>query len=63
MDKFFYQTFLRKNRITWIVPYPLKKWSLRNFAGGSVVKNPPANVGGLGSTPDLGRSHMLLRSN
>ena len=26
------------------------------FPGGSVVKNPPANVGDLGSIPGLGRS-------
>ena len=26
------------------------------FPGGSVVKNPPANVGDAGSTPNLGRS-------
>ena len=58
-----YQSFLRKNHITWIVSYPLKQWSLRDFPGGSVVKNPPANVGDLGLTPDLGRSHMLLQSN
>ena len=29
------------------------------FPGGSVEKNPPANAGDMGSTPDLGRSHML----
>ena len=29
------------------------------FPGGSVEKNPPANAGDTGSTPDLGRSHML----
>ena len=27
------------------------------FLGGSVVKNPPANAGDLGSIPDLGRAH------
>ena len=27
------------------------------FPGGSVVKNPPANAGDVGSIPDLGRSH------
>ena len=27
-----------------------------DFPGGSVVKNPPANAGGLGSTPGSGRS-------
>ena len=26
------------------------------FPGGSLVKNPPANAGDLGSTPGLGRS-------
>ena len=26
--------------------------------GGTVVRNPPANAGGRGSTPGLGRSHM-----
>ena len=32
------------------------------FPGGAVVKNPPANAGDTGSSPGLGRSHML-RSN
>ena len=27
------------------------------FPGGSVVKNPPANVGDVGSIPESGRSH------
>ena len=26
------------------------------FPGGSVIKNPPANAGGMGLTPGLGRS-------
>ena len=34
----------------------------RGFPGGSAVKNLPADVGDIGSIPDLGRSHML-RSN
>ena len=29
---------------------------LTSFPGGSVVKNPPANAGGMGSIPGLGRS-------
>ena len=29
------------------------------FPGGSVVKNPPTNVGDMGSIPGLGRPHML----
>ena len=28
------------------------------FPGGAVVKNPPANAGNTGSSPDPGRSHM-----
>ena len=28
------------------------------FPGDSVIKNPPANAGEMGLTPDLGRSHM-----
>ena len=31
----------------------------RDFPGGKVVKNPPANAGDMGSSPGLGRSHML----
>ena len=34
----------------------------RDFPGGTVVKNPPANVGDMGSIPGPGRFHML-RSN
>ena len=30
-----------------------------DFPGGTVVKNPPANAGDMGSVPDPGRSHML----
>ena len=30
--------------------------SISLFPGGSVVKNPPANVGDVGSVPGLGRS-------
>ena len=28
------------------------------FPGGTVVKNPPANAGDMGSSPAPGRSHM-----
>ena len=34
----------------------------RGFPGGSVVKNPPANAGDVGSSPDSGRSHVLYSS-
>ena len=30
----------------------------RDFTGGAVVKNPPANAGDTGSSPGPGRSHM-----
>ena len=29
-----------------------------DYPGGAVVKNPPANAGGMGSSPGPGRSHM-----
>ena len=35
------------------------KSTYRDFPGGAVVKNPPANAGVAGSSPGLGRSHML----
>ena len=35
-----------------------KNRELRDFPGGAVVKNPPANAGDTGSSPGLGRSHM-----
>ena len=28
-----------------------------DFPGSSVIKNPPANVGNVGSIPELGKSH------
>ena len=31
---------------------------IRDFPGGAVVKNPPANAGDTGSSPGPGRSHM-----
>ena len=35
-----------------------KKKNRPGFPGGAVVKNPPANVGDMGSSRGLGRSHM-----
>ena len=32
--------------------------TMGGFPGGAVVKNPPANAGDTGSSPDPGRSHM-----
>ena len=34
----------------------------RDFPGGAVVKNPPANAGDMGSSPGPGISHMLRSS-
>ena len=34
------------------------KQNTRDFPGGAVVKNPPANAGATGSSPHLGRSHV-----
>ena len=31
---------------------------LRDFSGGTVFKNPPANAGDMGAIPGPGRSHM-----
>ena len=44
--------------ITWQLDHLVKK-GLRDFPGGAVVKNPPANAGETGSSPGPGRSHML----
>ena len=35
----------------------VEKWWV-GFPGGTVVKNPPANAGDMGSIPGPGRSHM-----
>ena len=49
--------------VSLIIPYGVTGMSEYNmatrkegFPGGSVVKNPPANAGDLGSIPGLGRS-------
>ena len=36
----------------------IKKSTNRDFPGGTVVENLPANAGNTGSSPVLGRSHM-----
>ena len=35
-----------------------KNCNTEGFPGGAVVENLPANAGGTGSSPGLGRSHM-----
>ena len=44
-------------RLRWYICCLKKIWG--DFPGGSVVKNPPANAGGMGSIPAPGRFHML----
>ena len=48
--------------ITLLGIYPektmIQKDTRRDFPGGAVVKNLPANGGDMGSSPGLGRSHM-----
>ena len=39
-----------------------KKHQWRDFPGGAVVQNPPANAGVMGLIPGLGRSHSLQGS-
>ena len=39
-------------------PLEVQKEVNRDFPGGAVVKNLPANAGDTGSSPDPGRSHM-----
>ena len=40
------------------LPCRYRKQTDRDFPGGAVVKNPPANAGDTGSSPGPGRSHM-----
>ena len=40
----------------------LSKLNSRDFPGGTVVGNPPANAGDTGSSPGPGRSHMPRRN-
>ena len=47
--------------VFWPLLNHLKPWanySIRDFPGGTVVKNLPANAGDTGSSPGPGRSHM-----
>ena len=43
-----------------ILQFKLIKNYLRDFPGGTVVKNPAANAGNTGSSSGPGRSHMPL---
>ena len=53
-----YSQFNHIERITMLNACLLLKTIFRDFPGGAVVKNPPANAGDMGSSPGLGRSHM-----
>ena len=43
---------------TWMDQNIFLKMDSRDFPGGTVVKNPPANAGDTGSSPGPGRSHV-----
>ena len=45
--------------ITHMWNLTFKKDTNGDFPGGTVVKNPPANAGDVGSSPGPGRCHML----
>ena len=59
------KVILKKHKTGKLRPSAIKAYFKTNnwgFPGGAVVKNLPANAGDTGSSPGLGRSHML-RSN
>ena len=41
-----------------VIEVVFKITGLGDFPGGTMVKNPPANAGDMGSIPGPGRSHM-----
>ena len=50
----------KKKKSSWIsLDQIWMKTFYWDFPGGAVVNNPPANAGDTGSSPGLGRSHML----
>ena len=50
-------TLLKNQWINEEIKEELRRY-IRDFPGGTVVKNPAANAGDTGSNPGLGRSHM-----
>ena len=46
-------------RFNFVCMRNIDKYQGWGFPDGSVIKNPPANAGVMGSTPDLGRSTCL----
>ena len=61
MRKSLTKKWLNKNGIFKNSSYIINaiKRRFRNFPGGAVVKNLPANAGDMGLSPGPGRSHML----
>ena len=58
LKNFYFLQFLLHSVLTLNICV-LKIMIGRDFPGGAVVKNPPANAGDVGLSPGLGRSHML----
>ena len=54
-----YSTQIFYYKFWWSADIFIQKLFFRDFPGGTVVKNPPANAGDTGSSPGLGGSHML----
>ena len=48
----------RVYRVIFLGGFCHLKKNAGGFPGGTVVKNPPASAGDMGSSPGLGRSHM-----
>ena len=49
----------KQDKDLWRAFKEILKMRLGGFPGGTVVENLPANAGDTGSSPGLGRSHML----
>ena len=55
-QRFYYFVNVRYSYIVFL--FVSSKVCFRDFPGGTVVKNLPANAGDTGSSPGPGRSHM-----
>ena len=56
------EKLLTKGKVKVVAEMITVNYLVKDFPGGSVVKNPPANAGDTGSIPAQGRSHMLQSS-
>ena len=52
------QRIIKKKKTEGYYSYLIQNYKTRDFPGGAVVKNTPANAGDMGSSPGPGRSHM-----